>query len=298
MPAQRSGFGGRTASSLNSTSGGKQGVSDRGSGADSVIRSVSGADLATWLDSDHLDRAVNVAHSTKISSWTAKEGNSTATESDAEKRPTFTATGFNGRPAVNFITDAGASDKNDVLQWTNGQNATPLIVSDAPANTIISVTVTANDGGNAMIFEMGADVYAAQALAQYYNGSNKFINAMGATDAGHQDRDESTVADACPDIHNVGITVCDRALAYTLSTYINGEPAAVAGKDTGGSHGTNTAWSTLVPYLGARANGASLSLNGHVREFIVLKRALTSGEACRIGKALMFKSGITSMYAA
>ena len=148
-----------------------------------------------------------------------------------------------------------------------------------------------------MIFEMGSDVYAAQALAQYYNGSNKFINAMGATDAGHQDRDEATVADACPNIHNVAITVCDRALAYTLSTYVNGEPAAVAGQETGGSHGTNTTWSTLVSNLGCRNDGASLSLNGYIREFIVLKRALTIGEACRVSKALMIKSGVTSMYA-
>lgn len=288
-----SGLGGR-GGSLSSRSVGRQRGSDRCGSSDSLIRAVSGEDLATWLDSDYLDRAVGVAHDTKISSWEAREGNSTATEGTATKQPTFEADGFNGKPAVNFKS---GGDGNDVLQWTAGGGGSPLIVSDGPANTIISVTVTANDGGNAMIFEMGSDVYAAQALAQYYNVNNKFINAMGATDVGHQDRDESTIVDACPNIHNVGITVCDRALAYTLSTYVNGEPAAMDGQEEGGSHGTNTTWSSLVSYLGCRNDGASLSLNGYIREFIVLKRALTIGEACRIGKALMVKSGITSMYA-
>ena len=50
----RSGFGGKTAKSISSTSVGKQNVADRAGGADKVVRAVSGADLAVWLDADHI----------------------------------------------------------------------------------------------------------------------------------------------------------------------------------------------------------------------------------------------------
>ena len=116
---------------------------------------------------------------------------------------------------------------------------------------------------------------------------------MGAT----VDFDEETVALCVPNILNVCLSVFDRNLpdGSAIKTYINGQPAAIAGPETGNNDAT-TDWENQPSYLGSRNNGA-LPFNGHVREFIVLRRALTVGEASRIGKALMNKNGITRMYA-
>ena len=40
-------------------------------------------------------------------------------------------------------------------------------------------------------------------------------------------------------------------------------------------------------YLGARNNGASAPLNGHVSDFIIITRLLNDGESARLSKALL-----------
>jgi hypothetical protein len=75
---------------------------------------------------------------------------------------------------------------------------------------------------------------------------------------------------------------------------MNGQPAAVAGPESGNNDAT-TDWAGQPCYLGSRNNG-SLPFNGHIREFIVLKRALTLAEACRIAKAIMNKNRLTLLY--
>jgi hypothetical protein len=282
----RSGFGGGSAKSISSTSAGKQNIADRGKGANSVVRSISGADLASWLDASYLFDA----DAATIQTWTAREGTSPAATA-AGKRPAMDIDGYSSRPAIKFD-----STRKDFLFWA----AEGLTSADTPANTIISVNTTANDGASAILFEMGADYSAAQSLAQYYNGVNKFVTGMGTNAGGGTDKDEGTSTSCCPSIDNVCISTFDRSVTYGLATYVNSEPATVTGKESGTS-GTNTAWSSLISYLGARnsSHGSpSLPFNGAIREFIVLNRALTKGEAFRIGRALMNKSGVTKMYVA
>ena len=281
----RSGFGARTAKALSSTIGaGKQNIADRSVGADAVVRAIGGEDIATWLDAESI--VIFHGDGEAISSWTAKVGNSTATQSTSGKRPTLDVDGFNGRPAVKF------DNSNDVLHWAAGG----LIDANIPANTLIAVNTTANDGGNAMLFEMGTAYQNDDNLAQYYNGVNKFVSGMGA--ASGTDEDEGTSTSTCPDILNVCISTFDRTPnPNVIETYINSEPCTITGAEEGNS-GATTDWENNPAYLGARNNGASLPFNGHIREFLVLTRALTAAEAFRIGLALMNKSGVTLKYVA
>ena len=281
----RSGFGASTAKSFSSTIGaGKQNIADRSVGADNAIRSICGEDIATWLDAGHLERVMGVTDAAAVDQWPAKEGVSTATQSTSGKRPVMDVDGFNNRPAVLF------DSSNDVLHWAAGG----LIDTNIAANTLIAVNSSANDGGNAMLFEMGASYQSDDNLGQYYNGSNKFVSGMGA--ASGTDEDEGTSTSCCPNILNVCVSTFDRAPnPNVIETYINSVQATVTGAEEGNA-GATTDWENNAAYLGARNNGASLPFNGHIREFLVLTRALTVGEACRISQALMNKSGITLKY--
>ena len=278
----RSGFGARTAKSLGSASAGKQNVADRAKGADNVVRAVSGIDLAIWLDAEDLTGTFGEA--AQITTWPKKAGSGASPTADSGKRPLFDGDGFNKRPAVLF--DAS----NDSIKWA----AAGLIGTNMAANTLIAVNISATAGSTKMLFEMGTGYnQGSRSLAMYYQGANKFVTGMGAT----TDFDEETVALCVPNILNVCLSVFDRNLpdGSAIKTYINGQPAAIAGPETG-NNDANTDWANQPSYLGSRNNGA-LPFNGHVREFIVLRRALTVGEASRIGKALMNKSGVTRLYA-
>ena len=288
MPTQRSGFGAKTAKSIAATSAGKQNVADRGKGADSVVRAVSGAELAIWLDADEI---TGTAEGGELTTWLKKDGDGASPIADETKRPTYRGAGYNSRPAVLF--DA----TNDSFKWGTGTSGNGIIAADMAANTIIAVNISAVASTDKMIFEMGTGYnQGSRSLAMYYQGfANRFVTGMGSAD----DFDEQTVDDCVPNILNVCISRFDRDLVAhaALKTYINGQPANTEGQDVGPDNDDDTDWSGQPCYLGSRNNG-SLPFNGHIREFIVLKRALTIGEACRIGKALMNKSGVTRMYAA
>jgi hypothetical protein len=54
-------------------------------------------------------------------------------------------------------------------------------------------------------------------------------------------------------------------------------------------------WNAYTISLGAR-QGGTLSLEGDIREFLVLKRCLNEGESFRVSKAAMKRSKITNRY--
>jgi hypothetical protein len=165
----RSGFGGKTASSISSTSVGKQNVADRASGANKVIRAIAGAELAIWLDADFISGADEDDEQT---TWLKRDGDGASPTADSGKKPLYKGAGFNGRPAVLF--DA----TNDSFKWANGG----LIDTNMAANTLIAVNVSATADTTKMLFEMGTGYNTGpRALAMYYQGANKFVTGMGAT---------------------------------------------------------------------------------------------------------------------
>ena len=190
----RSGFGARTAKSLNSTSAGKQTISDRGCGADSVIRYISGRDMAVWLDASD----ITVADGANVTTWPAKEGNSPSENGDTARPPTFDVGGVNGRPAVKF------DGSNDCLQWA----AAGLNAADIVNNTIASTSVSTNgDSAHEIIFELGANSTTTKGIGQAYNGSGKLWGTIGD---GSDTIVNSTKDTLAPNVDNVIVTTHDR----------------------------------------------------------------------------------------
>ena len=282
MPIQRSGFGAKTANLICATSAGKQNVADRGGGADSVIRAIGGSDIAVWLESDDI---TGVADGAEMLNWPTTVG-ATPTATSG-KRPLYKVAGFNSRPAVLF------DGTNDCLTWAGGA----LNASDVENNTIVSTSVSAT--GNtafSMIFELGTNSTTQAGIGQAYNGSGKLWGTIGN---GADTIVNSTKDTLAPNVNNVIVTTHDRTTnPDTYAGYVNGGQAtnvfAVGPSNTSGG----SSWSTLSSNLGSRANGDSAPLSGHIREFLILNRVITAGEAERLSKALMFKSGLTQLFSA
>ena len=280
----RSGFGGKTASSISSTSMGKQNVADRAKGGDGLIRAIAGSDLASWLDADD----ISVADGANVTAWTAKEGNGPSQNASTPRPPDFLIDGINGRPAVNFAAT------NECLQWATGD----LNSSDIPAVTVASTsrsTVAGNDSG--IVFELGTTNYhtvAGLIMAYSTDGADIDRRMLIGIGGGGADGFRLSTSERTPNINNVMVGVYDRSTSDdTLNGFINSEPmtpAASVDKDRTDSFDFNG----QVSNLGARANG-SLGLDGSIREFVVIKRALADGEAFRLAKALMSNTGLTAL---
>ena len=251
-------------------------MSDRGGGADTVIRSIGGEDFAVWLDVAMIQGLTNGA---KVTSWTPTIGTGPV-QGDATKQPIYRPVGFNGHPAVQF------DNSNDCLAWTSGQ----LNSGGTEKCTIASVGNTASTSANSVIFEVGAAYWAGRYAAQFYNTSEKGVSAEGP---GGTEGSVTVVTEK----DNVFISAFDRGTnPDTIVSYINGEPATPAAETT--TNNTDTfLWNTGAN-LGARNNGSSLPLNGDLREFIIINRLLSEEESCRLGKALMNKCGLTEQYVA
>ena len=280
----RSGFGGKTASSISSTSTGKQTVADRAKGGDSLLRAIAGSDLSSWLDADD----ISVADGANVTAWTAKEGNGPSQNASTPRPPDFLLDAINGRPAVNFAAT------NECLQWA----AEGLSESDVPAVTVASTSrssVAGTDSG--IIFELGtANYHTVAGLIMAYSsngGGTDRRMLIGIGGAGDESFRFST-SERTPNIDNVMVGVYDRSTSDdTLNGFINSEPITPAASND--EDRTNSFdFDGQISNLGARANG-SVGLNGSIREFVVIKRALSDVESFRLAKALMSNTGLTAL---
>jgi len=276
-----SGFGGKQGL-LSSRSKGRQSEADRCGSADSLIRAIGGSDIATWLDADD----ITVADAANVTTWTAKQGNSPSQNSVTPRPPDYVVDGINGRPAVNFAAT------NECLQWA----AEGLSESDVPAVTVASTSrssVAGTDSG--IVFELGTSNYhtvAGLIMAYSSNGGGTDRRMLiGIGGAGDESFRFST-SERTPNINNVMVGVYDRSTSDdTLNGFINSEPITPAASND--EDRTNAFdFEGQISNLGARANG-SVGLNGSIREFVVIKRALSENEAFRLSKALMSNSRIT-----
>ena len=263
---------------------GKQNVADRAKGGDSLIRAVAGSDLASWLDADD----ISVADGANVTAWTAKEGNGPSQNASTPRPPDFLLDAINGRPAVNFAAT------NECLQWA----AEGLSESDVPAVTVASTSrssVAGTDSG--IIFELGtANYHTVAGLIMAYSsngGGTDRRMLIGIGGAGDESFRFST-SERTPNIDNVMVGVYDRSTSDdTLNGFINSEPITPAASND--EDRTNSFdFDGQISNLGARANG-SVGLNGSIREFVVIKRALSDVESFRLAKALMSNTGLTAL---
>ena len=281
---KRSGFGGKTAKSVSSTSMGKQTVADRAKGGDGLIRAIAGSDLASWLDADD----ISVADGANVTAWAAKEGNGPSQNASTPRPPDFLLDGINGRPAVNFAAT------NECLQWA----AEGLSASDVPAVTVASTSRSSVVGTNSgIVFELGTSNYHTVAgLIMAYSSNGGGVDRRMLIGIGGADPDafRFSTSERAPNINNVMVGVYDRSTSNdTLNGFINSEPITPAASQDGDR--TNAFdFDGQISNLGARANG-SVGLNGSIREFVVIKRALGDVESFRLAKALMSNTGLTAL---
>ena len=144
--------------------------------------------------------------------------------------------------------------------------------------------------------EMGSNWFSSDGITQNYGNGN--VLAAGIGSGTGNDNMEGTVKVTAPDIQNVFVSTYQRSQDggnATIEMYVNSEPAPPA-TDTTNTTSATTRWDTQAVNLGSRDNGASFSLSGDIREFIILKRNLTTAEVARISIALMKRSNITKKY--
>jgi hypothetical protein len=273
---QRSGFGARNSKSISSTSSGRQTAVQRAGGPNSLIRAIAGSDLAVWLDADD----ITVADAANVTTWPAKEGDSPSQNSVTPRPPTFDVDGVNGRPAVLF------DGSNECLQFVVGG-----LTSNQMANTIASTNSCT--AATAVILELGATYHdGTDGIVLGYSTGNSWAGLGNGTDS----YETSTVTCAGAGIgNNVLVAAYDRSpTTDTIKNYISGAPVTPNLEKFVNSTDP-TDWEGQVTNIGSRNNGASLPLAGNIRELIVINRALDAGEAFRLSKALMFKSGVTKL---
>ena len=277
----RGGFGGK-GGSISSRTIGKQDVCDRASNSENLIRHIAGDDLMVWLDANDI---VALNDGDGIQTWPAKYGNEPV-QSDSLLRPTYKTSSFNGYSCVNFTG-------TDIMKW-GAPNY--LYNGTTSESTILSVTQTNVSGsGQRTILEFSSAWWSSDGVIQSYGTSNRLNAGVGSQE--ESDPNEATVRVCGPNLYNAFVSCQQRAPGggnANIALYVNSEPAPVV-SETSTDSADESRWNAYTIHLGAR-QGGTLSLEGDIREFLILKRCLNEGEAFRVSKAAMKRSKITNRY--
>ncbi len=269
----KSGFGGKQGS-LNSRTKGKLNIVDRAGSKRSLIRSIAGEDLLTWIDATRTKNTLG-ADLTDATIDTVAGTESTV----GSNEPTTILSAPLNTTAYSFAT-------NQTLEWAN--NLFPSNQTEATIATRFAIPGTLTDH---IIFELGnASGYAAvngglvQGVLRNSGDSNKTSFWSGIGDGGSADT------------FFLNVRVTQNAATTMVSTYNTAtNPDAITVSADGavlpqaGTLNKNTSHDIIrsnKSYLGARNDGASAPLNGHVSDFIILTRLLTNSESSRLSLAL------------
>ena len=270
----RVGFGGKRGS-LSSRSKGVQTLVDRAGSKHSLIRAVSGGDLLTWIDAQQTSNVLGA--DLTDSSINTIAGTTSTVGSNA---PTTILSAPLNSTAYSFAT-------NQTLEWAT--NLFPENQTTATIFTRFAIPGTLTDH---IIFELGNASGFAAVNGGLVQGVLRNDDDSNATSFWSGIGDSST-----NDTFFLGTRVTQNAATTMVSTYNTApNPDAVRVSADGvnltqaGQLDKNTSHDILranKSYLGARNDGASAPLNGHVSDFIVITRLLTDGESARLSKALL-----------
>lgn len=226
------------------------------------------ANLAIWFDAQ--DSTTITTVSGAVSAWNSKVGGFTATQTTANNRPTFNATGINNKPAVSF------DGSNDQLTSTYNANAITGFVTYAAAllPALSMVDTKAN-------FE--PVWYARGSVATGLNASTS-VSPNKWTLSHRSALYNSSVGG---DIQNSTQVVLASISASTLTVRVNGVQGTAAGTYTAGSGETSAVFQ--LGQDGAQAR----YYEGMVGELLMFTRALGTRELVRIERYLARKWGVT-----
>lgn len=269
----RSGFGGKQGA-ISGRSIGKQNINDRTGSKHKLIRSIGGSDILTWIDatstSNTLDSALTNSTINTVAGTESTIGTNAPTTIFSEPLNTT---------AYSFTT-------NKTLKW-----ATNLFPASQTKATIASRFAIPGALTDHIIFELGnASGYSA------VNGG-LVQGVLRNSDDGNNTNFWSGIGDSSTaDTFFIGTRTTQNTATSMVSTYntatnpdavtvdVDGETLPQAGQLN--KNTTHNIYRANPAYLGARNNGASVPLNGHISDFIILTRLLTASEAQRLSKAL------------
>jgi len=271
MPTQCSGFGGRLGNKSARTSG-KQNIVDRAGSKHNLIRSIAGSDIATWLDMTLTSNVMDAA----VTSIDTIEGIAPANGTNA---PDAVYSSVLNSTAYHF-------DTNEALKYDNGSEASGLFPAGLKLLTIAARWCIVSTPSNNLLFELGdSDWFSVDggiALGAVDDDGTKFFAGIG--DANDSDRSWFINVLATQDTAFGTVTTYDlNANPDTIRYYKDGPALAQAGQlDKDDTHTIDT---TELAYIGNRADNGSRCLNGHLSDFIIIKRELNDSESNRLSLA-------------
>ncbi len=218
---------------------------------------VSGMTL--WLDSTDAT-TITKDGSNKVSLWKDKSGSgNNATQSDAAKQPTYSATASGGKAALSFV----------------GESAQNMVIPSAAFS---------KKGTSFVVWKADAEPKAFNALICATNHVSWFDSNKVRTGI---DKDTyeftSSTAISSTNLNNVYIAVADSA-ATGYKYYLNGNSLAKIDTSLASLAGTS--------HIGARG-GATLPLTGKISEIIYISGSVSDVDRQKIEGYLANKWGIT-----
>lgn len=229
---------------------------------------------ALWLDA--ADASTINTVSGAVSQWNDKSGNGkNASQSTATNRPSYNATGFNGRPVVSF------DGSNDFLE-----NTTNGITSGTYTGRLNAFYVaTRNSSGGALLTERTSKPVAAVQWIQL--SSIYYIYSDGANVNSNQRISVTTYAK----LSTTGAVVCQVHQPGVRATlFVNGEQEVVNAVE-GAGVGSNISGATGFR-IGGREGSVGQSWNGGINEIIVTSNNFTVLERQKIEGYLAHKWGL------
>ena len=278
----RSGFGGK-GGSLSSRAAGVLTVADKAGGKYNVIRGIAGADLLVWIDASRTSNTLD----SDLTNETINNVEGTEAILGTNAPSTVFSSVLNST-AYSFQT-------NEALKFNAG-----LFASNTGEVTIITRFCITGTPGNHILFELGN--------ANYFNIDGGI--GLGAIEGGSPSQTRNWVAwggQSPPASDGDSFILTDQVeqnVAYNLvATYeadvnpnkleLYKDGAITTVNDDAEFDGPDTANTAERAFIGCRAGDTSPSipLNGHISDFIVITRKLTSSEASRIASALSTNKG-------
>jgi hypothetical protein len=250
-------------------------LEDRVAWADRYIRSVLGAyGCELWLDARDI---VTIADGADITTWPARVGTS-PTQPTSSKRPEFSADGWSGGPCVLF------DNVGEALPCT-------VDLSSTPAVTLLVAARSDASSAAASAFEYNTNWLFAGGFQLYFNSQNLYASAAPNLVAARRED-----ADGVSARNVVGGCVFDGATTPDYAGLWKADAPSVAkvtnlSVDVDSSEAT-TNYPAASAWIGSRNDGASLPLDGAVRELLLIPARVPDETMLLLMHALSLKAEI------
>jgi len=236
---------------------------------------------ALWLDA--ADASTVTTDSGNVSQWNDKSGNNrNASQSTSANRPTYNATGFNGKPGAVFN---GSSHRLEVA------NALSLTRNIGSISFFFAAHTSGLTGTNQSMMGFSVGTAATDRVSCAYLEDTKLRIGGRRLDA-----NSFAGASSSGSWNNSPAVMCFQwefaaAKASIFYNGANGDPLEAALHTAGNTSDTD---SQVTPKIGAVAAGASSFFNGPIAEIVITTSTITTTTRQRIEGYLAHKWGLTA----